>query len=990
MMNFDRNQLSLAVRAALSVGAVMAVGVTGAVHAQDQAATQPEQSQATTLKTVVVTGSHIRRVDLETASPVITVSAEQIQATGKLTLGDVVQNLPAVTGGLLTPTVNNHNAPGAVPAGRTLIGLRGLGPDRTLLLVDGQRVLNTDMNSIPAAAVERIEVLTDGASSVYGSDAIGGVINVILKSNYQGAQVSTNYGISDHGDGERRGGSFVFGQSSDKGSLLAGISYNKMDIVLQGNRKFSEHVLSLTSNSNPTGPLSTVFGGSTNGQYGKITLPNSIAANFGCANGNKLAVNHGSVAAGGLLGAGDFHCFGNDDRYNFATVQALVAPQERLSGFFKGTYHLTDHVDAYMTTYMNKSTAALQLAPNIYGVSAAQPISAQSYYNPFGIDFTGDNGNSVAFREVSGGNRVSQATQRTNQLSAGLKGSLQIMDRDWTWDAGINYGYYSYTSSSTGSPSGSLLAPGVGPSFLNSGGVVQCGTPSAPISLDSCVPWNPFAPQSASASAALQKANTATLIQQWTLQRGFHADVTGGLFDLPAGTMQLAAGLAYRNEYTNNTIPFEQLTDPTTGNCPGAGCASALRGSDNVKEAYGELFIPLLADQPFAKSLNLTLGDRYSKYNLAGSTNNWKVAVEWKPINDLLLRGTVATVFRAPSISDIFSLPANSTSSLSSDPCDGATTPNPACVNVPLDGSFRNQTVATHDQGSGLFSGSKYLNFPLKPEQGKSFDFGAVYSPSYVPGLSLSLDYWRIYLNDTITIPGEQTVLDLCYNGIAAYCPLIHRFAGGGAVGQIQRVFLPTTNLGRLDVKGTDFSSTYRIPEFGFGQFTVFANVTYMTRYQVQIAPGTGANRVFQGAGVMGGLGSGLQSACPMNIGGVCFFPRWTTQAGANWQLGSWDASWHLRMVDKFNLGSLDLSQQSTAYPGRPGVVFHYGTRAYSDVTLGYNIKPLNTKIDIGVNNLFDKQPPVLYANNSLNANTDPADFDVMGRYYWGRVTVSF
>src|SRR6185312_12831002 len=232
-----------------------------------------------------------------TSSPVIAVSAEQIKATGKLTLGDVMQSLPAVTGGLLTPTVNNQNSPNANPRSRTMVGLRGLGSDRTLTLVDGQRVLNADINAIPAAAVERIEVLTDGASAVYGSDAIGGVINVILKSDYQGAQATVNYGISDHGDGEQRGGGFTFGQSSDKGSLIAGISYNKQDIVLQGNRKFSQYALSLTSNGNPTGPLSVIRGGSNTGIYGSITLPKDVAAQFGCATGPRLAANHDVIAA---------------------------------------------------------------------------------------------------------------------------------------------------------------------------------------------------------------------------------------------------------------------------------------------------------------------------------------------------------------------------------------------------------------------------------------------------------------------------------------------------------------------------------------------------------------------------------------------------------------------------------------------------------------------------------------------------------------------
>ena len=314
-MQIDQNRLSLAVRAALSLASVVALGVGGSVHAQDQASS-PEQDAAKKLDAVVVTGSRIRRVDLETSNPVITVTAAEIESSGKATLGDVIQNLPAITGGLLTPTVNNHNAPGAQPAGRTLAGLRGLGSNRTLLLVDGQRVLNADLNSIPTAAVERLEVLTDGASSVYGSDAIGGVINVILKSNYQGTQITANYGLSDRDDGEKRGGSFVFGQSGDKGSILAGLSYNKMDLVVQGNRKFSENALSLTDSGDPTGPLNVVPGGSTSGRYGRVTVPRAIAAQFGCS-GNRLAANHDAVTSGkARLGLGDFHCFGADDRYN--------------------------------------------------------------------------------------------------------------------------------------------------------------------------------------------------------------------------------------------------------------------------------------------------------------------------------------------------------------------------------------------------------------------------------------------------------------------------------------------------------------------------------------------------------------------------------------------------------------------------------------------------------------------------------------------------
>src|SRR5690348_6072339 len=233
-MRLDRNELSKAVRMALSLGAVAAVGAVGTAQAQDQNASQTNQ-QPQTLQTIVVTGSHIRRVDLETANPVTTVTAQQIQNSGKLTLGDLVQDLPQITGSPQNPRVNNGGGSGASGA-----SLRGLGTARTLVLVDGHRMLNSDLNIIPAEMVERIEVLNDGGAVTYGSDAVAGVINFILKKNYQGAQFSANYGISDHDDGQRTGASFIFGQTSDKGSILAGVDYNKQDGISSGARDFSK------------------------------------------------------------------------------------------------------------------------------------------------------------------------------------------------------------------------------------------------------------------------------------------------------------------------------------------------------------------------------------------------------------------------------------------------------------------------------------------------------------------------------------------------------------------------------------------------------------------------------------------------------------------------------------------------------------------------------------------------------------------------------
>ncbi len=227
-----------------------------------------------------------------------------------------------------------------------------------------------------------------------------------------------------------------------------------------------------------------------------------------------------------------------------------------------------------------------------------------------------------------------------------------------------------------------------------------------------------------------------------------------------------------------------------------------------MKEVYAELFVPIIKDVPFVHALNLTIGDRYSKYNNFGNTNNGKIALEWRPIEDVLLRGTVSKVFRAPTINDLYAAAASDAPKLSNDPCDHYTgnPSNPACANVPTDGSFVNRDVASGLQISGVTSGSVYAGFPLGPELGKSFDWGIVYDPHWIDGLSLSADLWRLYLTDNITSVGAQSVLDLCAAGQLAYCPMIHRFASGPNRGQFDYIQEPTGNLGRVDVKGVDFA----------------------------------------------------------------------------------------------------------------------------------------------------------------------------------------
>src|SRR6188472_1042385 len=315
-----------AVVPALLAGAQVAYAQTAADNTADQ------KSQS--LETIVVTGSNIRRVDIETANPVVTIDKAAIQQSGKLTLGDLVQDLPAVTGPVTNPRVNNGGG-----TGFSSISLRGLGSARTLILVDGHRYLYGDVNAIPADAIERIEVLTDGASSVYGSDAVGGVVNFILRSNYQGAEFSTDYGISDRDDGQRQGYHFIFGQTTDKGSIMAGVDYNKFDSVLAANRDFSKNAIYYYYG------VAHVSGGSSRTPVGYVQLPSNLKAQFGGCSVVTLK-SLGSTSAS----LNDYRCYNAaTDNYNFqAHGNVNLIPQERTGAFVVGNYKLTDSIETYL------------------------------------------------------------------------------------------------------------------------------------------------------------------------------------------------------------------------------------------------------------------------------------------------------------------------------------------------------------------------------------------------------------------------------------------------------------------------------------------------------------------------------------------------------------------------------------------------------------------------------------------------------------------
>jgi outer membrane receptor protein involved in Fe transport len=1020
-MRLDRNELSKAVRMALSLGAVAAVGAVGTAQAQDQTTSQGQTNQPQTLQTIVVTGSNIRRVDLETSNPVVTVDRAQIQSSGKVTLGDLIQELPSMTGSPQNARVNNGGGSGSAAA-----NLRGLGTARTLVLVNGHRVINGDLNIIPAELVERVEVLNDGASATYGSDAIGGVVNFILRSNYQGAQFTADYGISDHDDGVRKGASFIFGQTSDKGSIIAGVDYNKQEGISSANRDFSKDALyHYYGYVFPTGSSRNPFGRAILKSTANVFDPTDptgpgIPTEFDANNPDDCssATRKGPTSnANGGPGTGqsltDYRCYsGATDAYNFQLLNFDEVPQERVNAFLSGTYQLTDNVQAYLSVFHNHTTSESAIAPLPFDAdSDGVTISRYSMYNPFGVDFGPPQNNATYLaasptgvpstaqpdfnfltRWTGMGQRKGEFSQTTDDAILGLKGN--IGQSSWQWDANFNFGWFSRQVHTVGDlVYNQDFRNALGPSMVDNdptsatfGQPICVSTPGvASTKIANCTPLNIF-DQDSAASEDIERKFLATLFSNLhTQQRVFNVSANGNVFSLPAGDAQLAVGADYRKLYLNNQVDFLALTDtnPNDANfskcqVPQSACGSPTRGGYNVKEAYGELFVPIIKDVPFIKALNVTLGGRYSKYSLAGSTTNYKLAVEWRPIDDLLLRGTVQDVFRAPTIGDLFGGPGGSAPPFT-DPCIGLTaselaTHSNACQNVGP-GATKETLQNGLSQTTAVVSGSTFAGVNLKPEFGRSFDFGFVYDPHFIPGLSVNVDLWRIYLNNAITTVDAQTITNICFNdNTSSFCDLIHRKSNG----QISQVNEPTVNLGRFDTRGVDLGVSYRVPQVSWlpGQFTLVANATYLGQYDNNSGPGIAGAETFHLAGhFYKGFGS---------------FPRVRGQVGLNWKDGAWDAAWRTQYIGKETIGSADPNQQESADGALAAYTIAVPTIIYNNLEVGYNIEPINTQISLGVDNVFDKQPPIFTQTSVVNANTDVNTYDTVGRFYWARATVKF
>ncbi|HEY5850533.1 MAG TPA: TonB-dependent receptor, partial [Lysobacter sp.] len=657
-------QLRDAIVVALAVGTTASIA-TGAAIAQEQ-----QEQATTTLDRIEVTGSRIRQVDIETEAPVLTITRADIEKQGFQSVADILQNISAVGAPAISrasPLTAGENV------GGQFISMRNLGATRTLILVNGKRLgISTsglqDVSLIPTVAVERIEVLKDGASSIYGSDAIAGVVNIITRSNFEGATANAYYGQYSEGDGETTRADFILGFTGDRGSLTAAVEYRKEEEVFAKDRPYSAYP---QSDRHPTRNWTTVS------QWGVINDPRNATTNptgvgnlvlnqgadwRNLANYHTLNTNTGSTAADPNGST--------TDKSNTNQQTHLRTPLESRSLFVNGMFDFNEWVRFRADVLYTDRDADRQVAGYPFQSAAAGPIpggftmSRNSYYNPLGTQHGFATPKDVNFwRRTWEVPRVDSPSSNTWRFSAALEGSFDVADRIFDWDVNYLYNNNTVHQENYGNLNIDRAKQATGASFVDANGQVVCGTPDNPATaanernvIPGCVPWNPFIPFGREGDGGLTN-NQA--LQDWLFQRlnssgetettVYSANLSGSLATLPGGDLGMAVGYENRKEQ-GRFIPDAQAV---TGNSTTLA-GGPTQGSYTVDEVYAELFIPLLADITMAKELSFSIASRYSDYDTFGDTVNSKFGFKWKPIDSLLFRGTYAEGFRAPTINDLF------------------------------------------------------------------------------------------------------------------------------------------------------------------------------------------------------------------------------------------------------------------------------------------------------------------------------------------------
>lgn len=1015
---------NLGQRKSLLTGASVLAAAAAAMAGAPAMAQDADEEEA-----IVVTGSRIPQPNLVTTSPVTQLTAEDITTAGVTRVEDLTNELPQVFAAQGSNVSNGAS-------GTAQVNLRGLGAGRTLVLIDGHRMaygspnsVPADLNQIPGAMVERVEVLTGGASAVYGSDAIAGVVNFIMRDDFEGFRVDAQYGYFQHSNDYDEGGflrdelefrgstnpsqfqlpednvddgfgkeiTAIFGVSSPdgRGNVTAYMGYRSNDAILQRDRDFSACALANPSTSaRPYAPAGTVHwncGGSATSFPGYFY--------FG---GNTASLDPVT---------GDFVAWDpNVGQYNFGPTNYYQRPDERYTLGAFARYEINEHVEAYAQAMFMDYRSVAQIAPsgnffNTTTINCGNPLLpsntttfAGGLCTPAEVAANTVVPLYIGRRNVEGGGRRDDLNYESYRMLAGLRGPIS---ENWDYDLSASYSRVNlartynndFSVTRLGRALNVITGDGTGELALGEVGCASFDDGTDP----NCVPWDIFTPGGVT-DEALAYLQIPLIQRGATTQQVVIGSLTGDLgigSPMAESNIYASFGFEYRRDELLST------TDAAFQSGDGAGQGGPtlpLEGSTDVFELFGEARIPLVEDAPFAELLSVDVAYRYSEYNSGTNTDTYKIGGEWAPTEDLRLRASFTHAVRAPNIIELFAAQGGGLFNQGYDPCDdlnndaagvtaGAGGVPAQCIGVnPWQVTAGQSDAGTLNNPAGQYNGLFGGNPDLNPEEADTTTIGFVFTPSFVPGLSVSVDYFDIEVTDLITATGTG-VLAACYdNNDLAACALITRnptngrLWGGNAAYRVEAV---NTNIGGLQTSGFDISADYRTDIGSWGSLS-FALVG--TKLEELITNEGGSRNPYDCAGLWSGNANcGIPN------------PEWRHRFRVSWETpfdvefsGTWRYFSEVhREVNVLGQGGFEADPTTVA--NTYGTVFD--EISYFDIAGNWDVLE-NTRLRFGINNVLDTDPPISTNTNVGagfgNGNTFPQVYDATGRWIFVGATVDF
>ncbi len=894
-----------------------------------------DEEEGEVVEEVVVTGSRIKRSDFTSASPITVISGQSIVESGFTNLGEALRN-QAVAG-----TAGFNQSSILSGGGASSVDLRNLGQSRVLILINGKRVASfadalsnqaVDLSFVPTALIDRVDILRDGASAIYGSDAISGVVNVILKERFEGVQAGAQSGISSEGDGEQYSADLAIGTTSDRGSVMVGAEYRYNNNINQRDRDWAFPTVSgigATSISQGSffSPGGAFFG--DNGTF-FCTLP--------VAFGGDEITNVGAAGCPSTQGQAPT----SPDavqllRYDYGAEQDLITQSELYSTAGYGVYEIFDGIEAFVEAQYSKRTGVSNLDgnPGSFGTPAFPAGSYVPGTNP-NVPVAGEGG-FFYFRPSSTiGTRQSDFEVNTTRLTAGLRGEIineESFFNNWTWE--LSYLYTRLDATLTTNAVWNLAR------FLRISDPDACAqdalcaqTVNPSGALDAVRPGN----WTQAEIAYLRQVATAQAKFQTT---GFFGVASGPIFELPAGEVQMAVGFETRTD--------EGFTKPDSITEAGESVANQVfttEGSFDVEEYFAEIDIPLLADAPGFQNLDLNLQFRHSDYSNFGEESVERFGLNWQIIDDVRVRATLSTAYRAPQITDLFGGGVVSFDFFSNPCAAGATgnaAANCAAAGVPLG------TPLAAAQSAVLAGG----NPNLEPETADTSTIGIVFTPSFLEGFQMTVDYWDIEVEGLISRPTSDSIVQGCFNGAVGLtdpqCALFTPVVNAAGL-NFQNFTNQLTNLTKVTTDGYDLGLLYEFEAFDL-LFNTELQATYVRE-----------NTFFPGAG-----GADDRGSIP-RIKGI-----WNNQVSWN----EWDFIVRGRYIHGMSDPSFDEDTNIFGYEDVP-------SHTEWDMRVRYNWDQYTAVF--GVNDVFDRDPPYVFSSGN---NTDLFLYSPVGRYFFLRLSAN-